>query len=96
MATLSRLLLAAVILVACAGPVAFAQTAQPPAPQSEYVPINQLPAQDQLPAAPLLVAAYSFVMLMLFTYVLSVARRLTAVDQEVKRLEADLKRGTRT
>ena len=32
---------------------------QPPAAQSEYVPVKDLPPVDQLPAAPLLVAAYS-------------------------------------
>ena len=63
---------------------------------SEFVPISQLPPQDQLPAAPLLVTAYAFVWVVLFGYVVSVARRLTKVQREVERLEADIKRGTRT
>ena len=50
----------------------------PPQQQEEFVPIDELPPQDQLPAAPLLVAAYSFVVLALFAYVVSVARRLGA------------------
>jgi CcmD family protein len=68
---------------------------QPPRPQQqdEFVPIDQLPPQDQMPAAPLLIAAYSFLMLALFGYVLSLARRMSAVRQEIRRLEADLKRG---
>jgi len=67
----------------------------PPKQQEEFVPVSQLPPQDQLPAAPLLVTAYAFVWIALFGYVVSVARRLTKVQREVERLEADMKRGTR-
>lgn len=70
--------------------------AQQPQQQDEFVPIEQLPPQDQLPAAPLLVAAYSFVVLALFAYVLSVARRLGSVQRELERLESELKRSGRT
>jgi CcmD family protein len=66
---------------------------QPPQQQEEFIPIDQLPPQDQLPAAPLLVTAYSFVVLALFAYVLSVARRLGVVQRELDRLQSDLKRG---
>ena len=68
--------------------------AQPPQPQQQdgFEPIENLPPQDQLPAAPLLIAAYSFVALALFTYVLSVSRRLGRVQRELERLEADLKK----
>jgi CcmD family protein len=59
------------------------------------VPIDQLPPQDQLPAAPLLIAAYAIVVLALFAYVMSVARRLTVVQREIERLETDMKRGSR-
>lgn len=68
---------------------------QPPARQSEFVPIDQLPPQDQLPAAPLLIAAYAFVLVALFAYVFSVAKRLSAVQREVERLEGDIKRSGR-
>lgn len=60
------------------------------------MPLDQLPPQDQLPAAPLLVAAYSFVVVALFLYLLSVARRLTGVTREIERLDSDLKRSGRT
>ena len=81
---------------------AFAQQPQPqpqpapPAATDEFVPISQLPPQDQLPAAPLLVTAYAFVWVVLFGYVVSVARRLTKVQHEVERLESDIAKGTRT
>jgi CcmD family protein len=80
------------------GPPLMAFNAQQPPPkqQDEFVPIEQLPPQDQLPAAPLLVAAYSFVVLGLFVYVVSVARRLGGVQRELERLEAELKRSGRT
>jgi len=68
----------------------------PPAATDEFVPISQLPAQDQLPAAPLLVTAYAFVWLALFGYLVSVGRRLGKVQREVDRLESDIARGTRT
>jgi CcmD family protein len=69
--------------------------AQQPEQQNEFIPIDQLPPQDQLPAAPLLIAAYAIVMLALFVYVVSVARRLGSVQRELERLEADMKRGSR-
>jgi CcmD family protein len=79
-------------------PALMALNAQQPPPkqQDEFVPIEQLPPQDQLPAAPLLVAAYSFIVLGLFVYVVSVARRLSGVQRELERLEAELKRSGRT
>lgn len=73
-----------------------AQQPPPPQQQDEFIPIEKLPPQDQLPAAPLLVAAYSFVALALFAYVVSVARRLGSVQQELNRLESELKRSGRT
>ncbi len=72
--------------------------AQPPAPvpapqqQDEFVPLDELPPEEQMPAAPLLVAAYAFLMLALFGYVASVARRISAVRRDIERLEADMKR----
>ncbi len=68
--------------------------AQPPKQTDEFVPISQLPPQDQLPAAPLLVIAYAFVWLVLFAYVVSVSRRLAKVQHEVQRLESDIAKRT--
>ena len=66
--------------------------AQQPRQQEEFTPIDQLPPQEQLPAAPLLVGAYAFVLLMLFGYVVMVSRRLSTIRSEVDRLDADVKR----
>jgi CcmD family protein len=70
--------------------------AQQPTPKDEWIPLSELPAQDQLPAAPLLIAAYAFVLVALFLYVFSVARRLTNVQQELNRLDAAIKQGNKS
>ena len=77
-------------------PAGGAVHAQQPEPQDEFVPIDELPPQDQLPAAPLLVTAYAFVVLALFAYLVSVARRLGGVQRDLDRLQSDLKRSGRT
>ena len=62
-------------------------------PQTEeFKPLSELPPEEKLPAAPMLVAAYIFVLLAFFAYVLSIARRMRSVTQEIARLETDLKR----
>jgi len=91
-----RLVVTALIVVSVAvGPGVYAQQPAQPEPQGEFLPLDQLPPQDQLPAAPLLVTAYSFVVLALFAYLVSVARRLTAVKQDIERLESDVRRSGR-
>jgi CcmD family protein len=96
--TVRRLLASILIVLALASAAAIAeQSAQRPPvqPQDEFVPLSELPADERLPSAPLLVAAYAFVWLAVGGYVVSVARRLTNVQKEVERLEADVKRGSR-
>jgi CcmD family protein len=89
-----RRLVASLLLVIALAPGAPAQQ-PPPEPQDEFVPVSELPPQDQLPSAPLLIAAYAFVWLALGGYVLSVARRLTGVQREIERLDTDVRKGTR-
>lgn len=69
---------------------------QPPTEQQgEFVPAGDLPQREQVPAAPLLIGAYAFVIVALFGYVVSVSRRIGAVNADITRLEAELKRGSR-
>ena len=67
-----------------------------PSQQEVFLPVDQLPPAEQVPAARLLIAAYAIVLIVLFLYVVSVARRLTVVQREVERLEADVKRAGRS
>jgi CcmD family protein len=80
---LRRLLIALTSFVLVSAP-AFAM--QPPTGQSEFVPVDSLPAADQLPAAPLLVTAYAFVWIAVMVYLWSIWRRLNKVEDEMRAL----------
>jgi CcmD family protein len=64
----------------------FAFALQPPAGQSEFVPVTG-PLTEQLPAAPLLIAAYAFVWIAVMFYVWTIWRRLNRVEVEMRALE---------
>jgi CcmD family protein len=81
--SLRRLLIALTTFVLLSAP-AFA--AQPPAGQSEFVPVDSVPLSDQLPAAPLLVGAYAFVWIAVMVYLWSIWRRLNKVEDEMRAL----------
>ena len=85
----ARGLVAALAIVCCAGvwsSVLEAQQPQTQRPQDEFVPVTDLPQQDQLPAAPLLVAAYIVVWLTLLVYLWTIWRRLGKVGRELAAL----------
>ena len=74
------LALAAVLLVLWAAPPpAGAQ----PEPVDEFVPIDELPDEDRLPAAPFLIAAYSIVWLLAFGYFWLLSRRQAEVERDL-------------
>lgn len=89
-----RLLAPFVIVLALAvGPASTAaQEPRPPAAQDEFVPVSELPDQEQLPAAPLLITAYAVFWIASFAYLVFIRRRMTAVDREL----ADLRRRVET
>ena len=64
----------------------------PTTPDDEFTPISELPPDERLPAAPMLVGAYAFVALAIFAYLVSLSRRLQGVAREIARLEAQIKR----
>ena len=70
-------------------PVAAAQqqpppgTAKPPASTDEFVPIDQLPPSEQLPAAPFLIGAYTVAWLAVLVYLWSLWRRLVAARRSL-------------
>ena len=60
---------------------------QPPTAQSEFVPAAPGASTEQLPAAPLVVAAYAFVWVAAMGYVWTIGRRLTKVEDDLRALE---------
>jgi CcmD family protein len=86
-----RLAGACLLTLLCAAP----SFAQQPQQQTEFVPVDSLPQAEQMPAAPLLIAAYVVVLVSFFVYLLSVARRMQKVQTEIERLEADMKKAGR-
>jgi hypothetical protein len=58
-------------------------------PQDEFVPIDQLPPQEELPAAPMVVAAYSFIWIAFVVYCLSLVRRVKKVEADLAALERE-------
>lgn len=92
MKTSLRLTLAslALILGLSSAPALAQQTPAPPAQRpaatDQFVPIDEIPEQDKLPAAPYLIGAYMVAWLMLLFYVWSLWRRLQRVEEELKRL----------
>jgi CcmD family protein len=77
--------LTSLLLVMLGAPVALAVQTAPPG-QSEYVPIKDLPQAEQMPAAPLLIAAYAFVWVAVLVYLWTIWRRLAKVEAEMRDL----------
>jgi len=83
---MKKTVLLLLLLVLLPGALLWAQ--QPAAPQGEFVPLSSIPQAEQLPAAPLVIAAYAFVWVALLVYVWSLWRRMTKLEREL----ADLQR----
>ena len=78
-----RRVLIALLSVLLTAPVLLAQPPQ----QNEYVPIDQLPPQEALPAAPLLIGAYIVVWLGLMGYLFWIWRRIARVEADMQALQ---------
>jgi CcmD family protein len=73
-------------------------TAQQPAsprPQEGFVPIDQLPNQEQLPAAPLVMGAYAIAWIAVFGYLWSIWRRLERVERDIASVSRRVEAGGR-
>ena len=64
----------------------FALGFQPPPGQSEFIPVNDLPTAEKLPAAPFLIAAYAFVWVAVMFYLWTIWRRLNKVEADLDAL----------
>jgi CcmD family protein len=78
------LLVAALAVMA---PVMAVHAMQPP-PQSEFVPLSDIPQGEQIPAFTMVGSAYGFVWVALLGYVWTIARRLQKVESELADLES--------
>ena len=58
--------------------------------QSEFKPVTEIPASEQLPSAPLVIAAYAFVWLAFVAYVWLMWRKLGKVEQDLNALSAQI------
>jgi len=58
--------------------------------QGEFLPMSQIPASEQFPAARLLIAAYGFVWLAFLAYVWTIWQRLGKVEREINELSSQL------
>jgi CcmD family protein len=61
-------------------------------PQSEFKPVTEVPASEQLPSAPLVIAAYAFVWLAFVAYVWVMWRKLGKMEQEFSSMSAQIAR----
>ena len=73
-----------VLLLLVSGVVPMAAQQQPP---PEFVPLKDVPQAEQIPAMPLLGAAYGFIWVGVLGYVWSLGRRLQKVEAEISALE---------
>ena len=93
---LVRLLSIAAVLCLAAAPPLAAQTQPPSAAQEGFVPIDQLgDPKEELPATPLVAAAYGIAWAAVLVYVFSVWRRLNQVERELADVSRRLPPGTR-
>ena len=65
-----------------------AATYAQPQPPKEFVPVDDVPQGEQIPAINMVAAAYGFVWIAVFGYVWSIARRLKHVESELADLES--------
>jgi CcmD family protein len=92
-----RVLFLVVLLCGTGASMAATIQQQPPAnpAQEGFVPVDQVQSQDQIPAAPLVMAAYAVAWVAIFVYVWSIWRRLGKVEQEIADLSRRVASGVR-
>ena len=60
--------------------------------QSEFQPVTEVPASEQMASAPLVIAAYAFVWLAFMAYAWTMWRKLGKVDQELQALSVQIQK----
>lgn len=87
--------LAVLLAVACVAGGARVEAAQPPRPQDGFVPVENLPEKEQLPAAPLVMAAYAVAWLAVFGYLWSIWSRMGRVERDIAEVSRRVEAGSR-
>jgi CcmD family protein len=105
----SLTLLAVMLIIGCAGAMFADQEQprsdprmildvrgqQPPEPPEGFVPASSLPQQEELPAAPLVIAAYAVAWVAVFGYLWSIWQRLGRVEKELAEVSRRVAAGER-
>jgi hypothetical protein len=58
-----------------------------PAPQGDFTPFTGVPPDQQMPAAPLVIGAYAFFLLLMMFYLWTIWRRIGKVEADMRALE---------
>jgi CcmD family protein len=82
------------LLIPLAAPLA-AQQPPPSAAQEGFVPVDELPPDEALPAAPLLITAYAVAWALVLLYLWSIWRRLARVERELAEVGRRIESGAR-
>ena len=80
---IQTVLMTAGLLASLAVAPSLAKTQQPPEPPAGFVPADSVPGREQLPAAPLVIAAYAVAWVLVFGYLWSIWNRLGRVEREL-------------
>ncbi len=89
----ARGLIVLTVIACCGGLLSAAAVVQQPqsaGAQGEFVPVKELPQQEHLAAAPLVITAYIVVWLALLVYLWTIWRRLGQVDHDLRSLSRRL------
>jgi CcmD family protein len=90
-----RAFLLATVLILAGGMPTVVTAQQTPASQDGFVPVDQLEPKEELPATPLVAAAYGIAWAAVLFYVWSVWRRLNQVERELAEVNRRLQPGAR-
>lgn len=82
---MTRRILTALVTFVMLGTTAFAQP--PVASPDGFVPLSSLPPGEGMPAAPFLIAAYAFFLLLMLFYLWTIWNRLSKVEKDMRELE---------
>jgi CcmD family protein len=93
--TVAVRILAAVLLTAVLAAPVMSAASQPPrtSADQEYVPVDPSAEQEQLPAAPLVIGAYSVIWVGVVLYLWSIWQRLSRVERELAQVSRRVQSG---